>query len=75
LSIASVLTILLSVWMSLILPRQVVKPLLNLKEAVDHVVSGNYEIEFRVHGKGEVVDLGKSIHNLVRHLTAVRQTA
>lgn len=35
LSVVSVLTFLLSVWISLILPRQVVKPLLNLKQAID----------------------------------------
>jgi methyl-accepting chemotaxis protein len=74
LSIVSALTILLSVWMSLVLPRQVVKPLLSLKEAVDHAVSGNYQIDFELQGKGEVVELAKSVRNLITHLTATRQT-
>ncbi len=75
LSIVSALTIFLSVWMSLVLPRQVVKPLLSLKEAVDHAVSGNYQIEFELQGKGEVVELAKSVRNLITHLTATRQMA
>jgi len=75
LSIVSALTIFLSVWMSLVLPRQVVKPLLSLKEAVDHAVSGNYQIEFELQGKGEVVELAKSVRNLITHLTATRQPA
>jgi signal transduction histidine kinase len=50
----------------------VVKPVLSLKEAVDHVVSGNYRVELQVEGKKEIVDLAKSIHNLVMHLAAVR---
>jgi HAMP domain-containing protein len=61
--------------MSLVLPRQVVKPLLSLKEAVDHAVSGNYQIEFELQGRGEVVELAKSVRNLITHLTATRQTA
>src|SRR5579863_2088352 len=36
LSIISVITFLVSVWISFVLPRQVVKPLISLKEAVDH---------------------------------------
>jgi HAMP domain-containing protein len=42
-------------------PRQVIKPLLSLKEAVDHAALGNYGIEFEVHGKGEIVDLAESL--------------
>jgi nitrogen fixation/metabolism regulation signal transduction histidine kinase len=75
LSIVSALTIFLSVWMSLVLPRQVVKPLLSLKEAVDHAISGNYQIDFELQGKGEVVELAKSVRSLITHLTATRQTA
>ena len=73
LSIVSALTILLSVWVSVILPRQVVKPLLMLKEAVDHAISGNYQIEFELKGKGEVVELAKSVRTLIAHFTATRQ--
>jgi CHASE3 domain sensor protein len=65
LSIVSGLTLLLSVWISFVLPRQVVKPLLELREAVDHAASGNYLIDFELQGKGEVVDLAKSVRNLI----------
>jgi CHASE3 domain sensor protein len=61
----SVLTLLLSIWISFVLPRQVVRPLIDLREAVDHAISGNYEIEFQVQGHGEVVDLAKSVRNLI----------
>jgi signal transduction histidine kinase len=58
------------VWVSFVLPRQVVKPLLQLKEAIDQAAERNYEIEFEVQGKGEIVDLVESL----RHLFAsVRQ--
>lgn len=68
LSSVSALTLLLSIWISVILPRQVVKPLLDLKEAVDHAASGNYEIDFELRGQGEVVELAKSVRNLIAHL-------
>jgi len=68
LSIVSVLTLLISIWVSYILPRQVVKPLLSLKEAVDHAAAGNYEIEFDVHGKGEIVDLVESLRRMLYSL-------
>ena len=69
LSVVSALTLLVSVWVSYILPRQVIKPLLSLKEAVDHVAAGDYDIEFDVHGKGEIVDL---VESLRRMLASVR---
>ena len=72
LGIVSALTLLISVWVSYVLPRQVIKPLLSLKEAVDHAAMGNYEIEFDVHGKGEIVDL---VESLRRMLASVRQRA
>jgi len=72
LSIVSALTLLMSVWVSYILPRQVIKPLLSLKAAVDHAAQGNYEIEFDVHGRGEIVDL---VESLKRLLGSVRQRA
>jgi len=71
LSVVSALTLLISIWVSYILPRQVIKPLLSLKEAVDHAAAGNYEIEFDVHGKGEIVDLVESVKHL---LTSVRSS-
>jgi CHASE3 domain sensor protein len=68
LSIVSVLTFLVSVWISFVLPRQVVKPLISLKEAVDHAAAGNYEIDFDIQGEGEVVELANSIRNLIAHV-------
>jgi nitrogen fixation/metabolism regulation signal transduction histidine kinase len=67
LSIVSGLTLLLSVWISFVLPRQVVKPLIELRTAVDQAVSGNYEIEFELQGEGELVNLARSIRNLISH--------
>jgi methyl-accepting chemotaxis protein len=66
--IVSALTIIVSIWLSFSLPRQVVKPLTDLKKAVDHAAAGNYEIKFDVKGKGEVVELADSVRNLIAHL-------
>ncbi|MBZ5668225.1 MAG: HAMP domain-containing protein [Acidobacteriia bacterium] len=66
--IISALTLLVSVWVSFLLPRQVVKPLTDLKEAVDHAAAGNYEIEFDVKGDSEVVQLADSVRNLIGHV-------
>ncbi len=66
--IISALTLLVSIWISFLLPRQVVKPLTDLKEAVDHAAGGNYEIEFAVKGEGEVVQLANSVRNLISHV-------
>jgi methyl-accepting chemotaxis protein len=68
LSIVSVLTFLVSVWISFVLPQQVVKPLISPKEAVDHAAAGNYEISFDIQGEGEVVELANSIRNLIAHV-------
>jgi CHASE3 domain sensor protein len=75
LSIVSAITICLSLWVSLVLPRQVIKPLMILKEAVDHAVSGNYQVQFELQGKGEIVELAKSIRSLIAHFKAARTTA
>jgi CHASE3 domain sensor protein len=72
LSIVSALTFLFSVWISFVLPRQVVKPLLELRRAVDQAASGNYGFDLELHGEGEVVELAKSVRNLIAH---VRETA
>lgn len=64
----SLLVLLISIWVSYVLPKEVVQPLLDLKEAVDHAAAGNYEIEFDVKGKGEVVDLANSVRNLIGHV-------
>jgi methyl-accepting chemotaxis protein len=70
LSVVSAVTLLMSIWVSYTLPRAVVKPLLNLKGAVDHAAEENFEIDFDVQGKGEIVDLTESLRGL---LAAVRQ--
>jgi len=70
LGIVSGFTLLLSVWISFVLPRQVVKPLLALREAVDHAASGNYQIDFELRGEGELVELAKSVRNLIAHVRA-----
>ena len=73
LAIVSTITFLVSVWISFVLPRQVVKPLISLKEAVDHAAAGNYEIDFDIQGAGEVVDLANSIRNLIAHVREARR--
>lgn len=66
--IVSSITLLISIWVSFILPREVVQPLADLKNAVDHVAAGNYGIEFDVEGDGEVVQLAKSIRRLLEQI-------
>jgi methyl-accepting chemotaxis protein len=68
LSVVSAITLLVSVWISFVLPQQVVKPLISLREAVDHAAAGNYEIDFDIQGEGEVVQLADSIRLLIAHL-------
>jgi CHASE3 domain sensor protein len=68
LSIVSALTLLLSVWVSFVLPREVVKPLADLKAAVDRAQSGDYEIEFDVQGESEVRELANSVRGLIMHV-------
>jgi CHASE3 domain sensor protein len=75
LSIVSGLTLLLSIWISFVLPHQVVKPLLELRQAVDQAASGNYQIDFELRGEGEVVELAKSVHNLIAHALDVTSRA
>jgi len=65
LTIVPAITLLFSVWVSFILPRQVIQPLVSLREAVDHAATGNYEVEFELEGSGEVVDLARSVQNLI----------
>jgi methyl-accepting chemotaxis protein len=74
LSIVSAVVILLSVWITFELPREIVEPLISLKDAVNDAASGNYQIEFELEGKGEIVDLARSVSNLISHITQVRQT-
>jgi CHASE3 domain sensor protein len=72
LSIVSAITFVFSVWVSFILPRQVVKPLISLREAVDHAAQGGGAIELEIEGRGEVADLARSVHRLI---TQLRQSA
>jgi hypothetical protein len=58
-----------------VLPRQVVKPLIGLREAVDHAATGNYLIDFELRGEGEVVELAKSVRNLIVHALDVASRA
>jgi len=74
LSTVSAIVILLSIWITFTLPREIVKPLISLKNAVDDAASGNYQIEFELDGEGEIVDLARSVCNLISHITPVRQT-
>jgi methyl-accepting chemotaxis protein len=68
LSIVSAITLIFSVWVSFILPRQVVKPLITLREAVDHVAQGNGAVDFDIEGRGEVAELARSVQNLIARL-------
>jgi len=68
LSIVSAITFLLSIWISFVLPRAVVKPLVNLKNAVDHAAAGNDPVEFKLTGEGEIIDLARSIDKLIHRV-------
>jgi len=73
--VVSILTLILSVLVSFILPRQVVKPLVDLKAAVDHAEAGNYEIEFDVEGEGEVAQLANSVRRLIAQFREKKESA
>lgn len=68
LSIVSALTLLFSIWVSFVLPKQVAKPLVSLREAVDHAAEGNGAVDFEIEGKGEVAELALSLRNLISQL-------
>lgn len=68
LGIVSGVTFLVSVWISFILPRQVAKPLVSLKEAVDQASAGDAEINFDIQGEGEVAQLARSVQSLVSRI-------
>ena len=65
LGVVSALTFLLSVWISIVLPREVVRPLADLKEAVDSVTAGHCKIDFDIRGHGEVAQLAASVRSLI----------
>jgi CHASE3 domain sensor protein len=73
--IVSALTIILSVWVSFTLPRAVVKPLVDLKAAVDHAAAGNYEIGFDLQGEAEIAQLAESVRNLIAHVREKRSNS
>jgi CHASE3 domain sensor protein len=66
--IVSAITLIVSIIVSFFLPREVVKPLVDLKQAVDHAAAGNYEIEFDLEGEAEVVQLADSVRGLIAHV-------
>ena len=68
LSIVSVITFLVSIWISFVIPREVVKPLVNLKNAVDHAASGKDAVEFELQGEGEIIELARSIDKLIQRV-------
>lgn len=68
LSVVSAITLVFSVWVSFILPRQVVKPLVSLREAVDHASQEGGAVELDIEGRGEVAELAHSVRNLVAKL-------
>jgi CHASE3 domain sensor protein len=72
--IVSGITIILSVVVSFLLPRQVVKPLMDLKAAVDHAASGDYEIEFDLKGQTEVTQLANSVRDLIDHVREKKES-
>jgi methyl-accepting chemotaxis protein len=68
LTIVSAITFLLSIWIGFVLPRAVVKPLVNLKNAVDHAAAGKDPVEFELTGEGEIIDLARSIDELIHRV-------
>lgn len=68
LGVVSILTLLLSIWISFVLPRQVVKPLVALRKAVDEAGVGNHEIDFDIRGDGEVAQLATSIRQFMARI-------
>ncbi len=49
-------------------PRQVMKPPISLREAVDHAAQGDCAIDLEIEGRGEVADLALSVRNLIVQL-------
>jgi CHASE3 domain sensor protein len=74
LSIVSVLTLIFSIWVSFVLPRQVTKPLVSLREAVDHAAEGRGPIDFEIQGKGEVAELAISVRRLIARVQQTSET-
>jgi CHASE3 domain sensor protein len=67
LTVVSVMTLVLSIWVSFVLPKQITKPLIALSRAVDDAAEGNYKADFDFQGEGEVIQLANSVRNLILH--------
>ena len=74
LSIVSALTFILSIWISFILPRQLVQPLVNLKQAVDQAISGDYRESMDLQADGELGQLAQSIRDLIARVRSVHRS-
>lgn len=72
LSIVSGLTFLLSVWISFVLPKQTVLPLVKLKQAVDRAIADDHETDSNVRAEGELGDLAESIRRLLARVRESR---
>lgn len=66
--VVSSIVLILSILVSFILPREVVKPLADLRQAIDHALTGDYDVEIKVEGEGEIVELASGIRELIGHL-------
>lgn len=67
LTVVSLMTLVLSIWVSFVLPKQITKPLIALSRAGDDAAEGNYEADFDFQGEGEVIQLANSVRNLILH--------
>jgi CHASE3 domain sensor protein len=67
LTVLSMVTFVLSIWVSFVLPKEITKPLIALSRAVDDAAEGNYKTDFDFHGEGEVIQLANSVRNLILH--------
>ena len=66
--------ILLAVCVALFVARRLVGPITALKQTVQQISGGNYQIRHQVTGQDEVADLARSINQLA-HTLASHQTA
>jgi nitrogen fixation/metabolism regulation signal transduction histidine kinase len=68
LSIVSGLTFLLSLWISFVLPKQIVQPLVRLQQSVDRAADDDIEANLNIRAEGELGQLAESIRRLIAHL-------
>ena len=67
--IVGILGIVLSLFMVRSLSRQIVKPLLSMKDATIAIANGNYSRRVDVEGEDEVAELGNAINHLSTELS------